>query len=282
MTSNLNDINLLYDELSRLTPIDLCIQAQEIIQDLIFKIADLNSIIKTTLQAASQYDPNNTFNLRKIKLEETLTNTDLTFQRLRTICKLVNQKKSLLDHSPKQPSDQVEQYEGLKTSLENQIRNRNCYFRLAIESLTNIVWEINTIHSTKWTAWYGWIWIRHRLNWISCGRILIKLNWANKDFRLLPIVAVCSASNAIQMAYGWICLCVIDRSSSRTTWTARRRAVSILAAFGACWAWPNQTATISWVSFDPLIDLLSPNFRFIKPMCFCWKAQWFYSLFPAA
>jgi hypothetical protein len=147
MTNNLNDITLLYDELSRLTPIELCLQAQEIVQDLINKIADLNSIIKATIQTATQYDPNNTFNLRKIKLEETLTNIDLVFLRLRTVCKHINQKKVVIDHSPKQPDEQIEQYEDLKASLENQIRTKNSFLHLAIQHLTNIVWEINTIQS---------------------------------------------------------------------------------------------------------------------------------------
>jgi hypothetical protein len=149
MTNNLNDINLLYDELSRLTPIELCQQAQEIIQDLINKIADLNGIVKATIQAATQYDPNNTFNLRKVKLEETLTNIDFVFLRLRTICKQIGQKKTIVDHSPKQPTEHIEHFQELKASLESQIQSKNSYLSLAIESLTNIIWEVNTIHSTK-------------------------------------------------------------------------------------------------------------------------------------
>lgn len=140
-----------FEEFNSLTSIDLCIQGQELVQDIISKIHDCN----TNIKQVSNYVTNVTqdpYMLRKQKLEEYLQQVDTLFMRLKVACKIINQRLNDLNSQQFTSDTSQQQIDHLKQQqayLHQQIREKNDYIKIAIDNLYSIIWQINAMESIK-------------------------------------------------------------------------------------------------------------------------------------
>ncbi|CAF0898259.1 unnamed protein product [Brachionus calyciflorus] len=142
----------LAEEYNRLSSFELCITSQELIQELILKSSELvNTFRSITLNLI--YSDQNTYLARKAKTEDLLKNFDLIFLRLRIISKLLHQRKQnkLIEESShnNETHDKLEAYKFEKDRLIGQIKDKNKYIKEAIDRVSNIIWQINSIQTLK-------------------------------------------------------------------------------------------------------------------------------------
>lgn len=135
-----------YDELSKLSTIELFIQAQELVQDLVSKFVDTHSVIK---QSISQNQPGQP---KKYNLDEHLNAVSLLFAKVRLITRILNQRKSELDQQlATQPTNELhlQQLRQHRDNLVEQINEKNASIKLATDNLLAIIWQISAVQSLK-------------------------------------------------------------------------------------------------------------------------------------
>jgi hypothetical protein len=154
----------LFEEYNQLTSFELCYQAQELIQDLINRVIETVGSIRALSILLLVSDQSN-FLQRKQRLEEFFSSIELTFARLRVLGALIHKRKVLSEKKTEQiehrsiSDDQSCQEEKNKPSIEQltfessqlkeQIRLKNSYLKLAIEKISDIIWNINSIRTVK-------------------------------------------------------------------------------------------------------------------------------------
>ena len=149
MTNNLNLQNS--NDTNRLSSIDTCIQAQEVIQELLNKFSEINSSIKASIQGITNSDQNLS---RYKKLDENLSQIDSIFSKLRLYCRTINQHKAerinnLNIGGDTQSTHSPEILNQNKAYLINKIVERNNYIKILIDYLLNIIWQINSLKSLE-------------------------------------------------------------------------------------------------------------------------------------
>ena len=148
MTNNLNYNNS--NDINRLFSIEICIQAQELVQELLNKFTEINSVVKSSFQGITTSDPN--FN-RFRKIDETISHIDSILNKLKSYCRIINQRK--IDRSDNftitdlQPLQTAEVYNQNKLYLEERILEKNSYIKILIDHLLNIIWQINSLKSLE-------------------------------------------------------------------------------------------------------------------------------------
>jgi hypothetical protein len=147
----LNEVQL-YEEYNRLTSFELCIHAQELIQDSINKIAEFVSSFKLA-STSSLLGDQNAFNQRKLRIEEIFTTFESFFQRLRTAGTIIHQRKIALDQQDPSILDtnqaQIETLKKEQESLKEELKSKNVYIKLAIDKIAEIIWQINSMQKIK-------------------------------------------------------------------------------------------------------------------------------------
>jgi hypothetical protein len=142
----------LYEEYNRLTSFELCIHAQELIQDSINKIAEFVSSFKLA-STSSLLGDQNAFNQRKLRIEEIFTTFESFFQRLRTAGTIIHQRKIALDQQDPSILDtnqaQIETLKKEQESLKEELKSKNVYIKLAIDKIAEIIWQINSMQKIK-------------------------------------------------------------------------------------------------------------------------------------
>ena len=148
----------LYEEYNKLSSFELCITAQETVQDFVHKIADFLAILKAT-NTFSLHSDQNSFLQRKQRLEETLSTFDIYFQRLRIIGALVHQRKVALDHHIELQERQeqvninnqvyIDQLRKEQGDLREELKVKNQYLKLAIDRISEIIWQINSMQKIR-------------------------------------------------------------------------------------------------------------------------------------
>lgn len=139
----------LHEEYNRLTSFELCISSQELVQELVSKTSDLDSFFRPLIFLLL-YGDQNSYLVRKNKTEEILRNFDLIFLKLRVISKILNQRRSNPNLSQQNGSNQkLEVYKAEKENLISQIRTKNRYIKEAIDRVSDIIWQINSIQTLK-------------------------------------------------------------------------------------------------------------------------------------
>ena len=142
----------LYEEYNRLTSFELCIHAQELIQDSINKIAEFVSSFKLA-STSSLLGDQNAFNQRKLRIEEIFTTFESFFQRLRTAGTIIHQRKIALDQQDPSILDtnqaQIDTLKKEQESLKEELKSKNVYIKLAIDKIAEIIWQINSMQKIK-------------------------------------------------------------------------------------------------------------------------------------
>jgi len=142
----------LYEEYTKLTSFELCVHAQEITQDAITKIIEFINYLKAT-STISLLGDQNSYIQRKLRFEETLNSFEVIFQRLRIVGDLVHRQKLNID---KKSTEELEQSKAnaqvLKIELDElkvQLKEKNSYLKLAIDKVTEIIWQINSMQKLR-------------------------------------------------------------------------------------------------------------------------------------
>jgi hypothetical protein len=144
MTNNLNFNNS--NDINRLSSIEICIQAQELVQELSNKFPEINSLIKSSIPGVTSIDPNFRFK----KLDEYLSNIDSLFSKLRIYCRIINQHKiERLNNYMKSDSQSIDNLNQNKDYLIKKIVEKNSYLKILIDYLLNIIWQINSLESLE-------------------------------------------------------------------------------------------------------------------------------------
>ena len=142
----------LYEEYNILTSFELCIHAQELIQDSINKIAEFVSSFKLA-STSSLLGDQNAFNQRKLRIEEIFTTFESFFQRLRTAGTIIHQRKIALDQQDPSILDtnqaQIDTLKKEQESLKEELKSKNVYIKLAIDKIAEIIWQINSMQKIK-------------------------------------------------------------------------------------------------------------------------------------
>lgn len=148
----------LYEEYNKLSSFELCISAQETVQDSVHKIADFLAILKAT-NNSSLHGDQNSFLQRRQRLEEILNNFDVYFQRLRITGAIVHQRKILLDQQIELQERQellntnnqiyIDQLRSEQSDLREELKVKNQYLKLAIDKLSEIIWQINSMQKIR-------------------------------------------------------------------------------------------------------------------------------------
>jgi len=149
MPAVLNEAQL-YEEYNKLTSFELCIHAQELIQDCLNRIGDFLQTFKVT-STNSLFGDQNTFNQRRLRIEELLNTFDTIFQRLRVVSALVHQRKLDLD-SQSRPVDQQLQLDQLRkeqADLKEELKQKSAFIKLAIDKVSEIIWQINSMQKIR-------------------------------------------------------------------------------------------------------------------------------------
>lgn len=154
MPTPLTDVQL-YEEYNKLTSFELCMHAQEITQDAVIKLVEFINLLKAT-STASLLGDQNTYLHRKIRIEETLNSFEIIFQRLRLAGTLVYQRKLDIDHKPvetplenQQLKDNLELLKKEQSELKSEIREKNGFLKLAIDKVSEIIWQINSMQKLR-------------------------------------------------------------------------------------------------------------------------------------
>ena len=143
MSNNFNLQNS--NDIPRLSSLETCIQAQELVQELLNKFSEVNSALKQSIQGITNSDPN--FSRYK-KLDENLSIIDSIFNKLRLYCRAINQQSSSgADLSQVIPSADILIQN--KAYLIDKISEKNGYIKILIDNLLNIVWQINSLKSLE-------------------------------------------------------------------------------------------------------------------------------------
>lgn len=139
-----------YDEYNRLSSFELCISSQELVQDLVAKTSDLDAFFRQLFFSLFLGDQNN-YLFRKNKTEEILRNFDIIFLRLRIISKILHQRKSnpISAHQNGFDQKKLEPYRAEKENLIAEIKTKNRYIKEAIDRVSDIIWQINSIQTLK-------------------------------------------------------------------------------------------------------------------------------------
>lgn len=151
MPISFTDIQL-YEEYNKLSSFELCIHAQEITQDAVTKLIEFINLLKTTSDRSLLGDQNS-YLQRKQRIVDTLNSFEIIFQRLRIAGTLIFQRKTEIDLVP------IEQNEQLKTNLDllkaekleltDQLKEKNGFLKLAIDKVSEIIWQINSMQKLR-------------------------------------------------------------------------------------------------------------------------------------
>jgi hypothetical protein len=150
MTNNFNLQNS--NDINRLSSIETCIQAQELVQELLNKFSEVNSALKSSIQGITNSDPN--FNRYK-KLDENLSSIDSIFNKLRIYCRAINQHKIEQLSSGGGGDNNTQAIQSSDTLIQNKaylidkITEKNSYIKILIDYLLNIIWQINSLKSLE-------------------------------------------------------------------------------------------------------------------------------------
>lgn len=159
MQTNLNDTQL-YEEYNQISSIELCFYLQETVQGLIHKTTELIAHIRQLSYNCLLAD-HHQFTVRKSKFEEVFRTIESIFQRLRSASSVLHQRKLLLDKQVEEKHNQLngnyqaqsqanqDQLKLEKEQLIEQIRLKNRYVKLAIDRVSDIIWQINSIQTLK-------------------------------------------------------------------------------------------------------------------------------------
>ena len=159
MPTNLLDTNQLHEEYARLSSFELCFHSQELVQDLISKTSEFVLQLRPLSYSLLTSD-HQTYLFRKGKVEDLLKTVEVIFQRLRTLGSLVHQRQLALDQEQKQEEEDIttnigetreslDQLKREKEELIEQLREKNRYVKLAIDKVSDILWQINSIQTLK-------------------------------------------------------------------------------------------------------------------------------------
>jgi hypothetical protein len=146
MLTNLNE-NQLYEEYNKLSSFELCVHAQEITQDAVTKIIDFINYLKAT-STASLLSDQNSYLQRKLRFEETLSSFEIIFKRLRIAGVICNQRSKQGIAEPEN-SNNIELLNQERDELKLQVKEKNAYLKLAIDKVSEIIWQINSMQKLK-------------------------------------------------------------------------------------------------------------------------------------
>lgn len=151
MPLNFNELQV-YEDFNQLSSFELCYQGQELVQEFVNKIAETVQILRQ-LSVYLLHSDHNSYLQRRIKLEELLGLFESFIKRLRIIGHILTNRKSELNNvPPKDPAvlnQELDQLNRQKLELQELIKNKNCYLKLSIDKITDIIWNINAIQSIK-------------------------------------------------------------------------------------------------------------------------------------
>jgi hypothetical protein len=156
MPTSLTDTQL-HEEYNQLSSFELCIHAQELIQDSTHKTIDFVNSLRSSILPSLTGDQS-IFAQRKTRIDELLAYFEHSFQRLKVVAGIVHQRKLALEQKQtlqieqaSLPSDTqvLKQLEQERQELKEQLKLKNQTLLLAIEKVSDIIWQINSIQSLK-------------------------------------------------------------------------------------------------------------------------------------
>ncbi len=165
MLTPLNETQL-YEEYNKLSSFELSVHAQEITQDAVTKIIEFTNLLKAT-STTSLLGDQNSYLQRKLRFEETLNSFEIIFQRLRILGSLIHRRKQEIDLKqqqqtaaavPEETNDQsitilennnLESLKKEQEELKLQLKEKNSYLKLAIDKVSDIIWQINSMQKLK-------------------------------------------------------------------------------------------------------------------------------------
>lgn len=109
----------LFDEYNRLSALEICFHAEELVQDLLHKCSEFSVHLRNTcsyLLAADQHQ----FAIRKGKIDEFLKSFENIITRLRVASAIVNERKQSLDQQQQNGNDNMQ---GTKSDEIKRLQN---------------------------------------------------------------------------------------------------------------------------------------------------------------
>ncbi len=162
MPISLNQTQL-YEEYNRLSTFELCIHAQELVQDTINKTTEVAQLTQSIIGNLVRNDQA-VFVQRKNRIEELLSGFDNLFFRLRIAGQIVNERKLVKQVSSSssssntstttaaaaaQKKELVAKLTKERDGLIEQVRLKNNYLKYSIDQTSDIIWQINAIQTLK-------------------------------------------------------------------------------------------------------------------------------------
>jgi hypothetical protein len=152
MPSHLMDNSQLHEEYNQLSSFELCHYSQELVQDLVSKTIDFVTHLRP-LSFNLLTNDQNSYLIRKAKVEESLKCFEVIFQRLRVLGALITQRQVAVnrevEQKPQCDTAALDLLTKEKEELIEQLRVKNRYIKLAIDKTSDIIWQINSIQTLR-------------------------------------------------------------------------------------------------------------------------------------
>ena len=149
----------LHEEYNQLSTFELCILAQELVQETINKSAEVAQNARAIITLLLNQDQS-IFMQKKARIEELLNGFETLLLRLRVAGAIINQRK--VDKEKERvenisagadalvaKKEMVERLSAEKSELAKQVKLKNDYLKFSIDKISDIIWQINAMQTLK-------------------------------------------------------------------------------------------------------------------------------------
>ena len=145
----------LHEEYNQLSTFELCILAQELVQETINKSAEVAQNSRAIITLLLILDQS-IFMQKKTRIEELLNGFETLLLRLRVAGSIINQRK--LDKEkeretgsvdPNAKAELVARLTTEKNDLVKQVTLKNDYLKYSIDKISDIIWQINAMQTLR-------------------------------------------------------------------------------------------------------------------------------------
>ena len=148
----------LHEEYNQLSTFELCILAQELVQETINKSAEVAQNARAIITLLLNQDQS-IFMQKKARIEELLNGFETLLLRLRVAGAIINQRK--VDKEKERVEnigatdalvakrEMVERLSAEKSELAKQVKLKNDYLKYSIDKISDIIWQINAMQTLK-------------------------------------------------------------------------------------------------------------------------------------
>lgn len=148
----------LHEEYNQLSTFELCILAQELVQETINKSAEVAQNARAIITLLLNQDQS-IFMQKKARIEELLNGFETLLLRLRVAGAIINQRK--VDKEKERVEnigatdalvakrEMMERLSAEKSELAKQVKLKNDYLKYSIDKISDIIWQINAMQTLK-------------------------------------------------------------------------------------------------------------------------------------